>query len=204
MSRHLWWSDILSGRSQNRGLDTLRFTAAPRYPFKQLKSSFAFRCSLHLQQSILHTCSRDQSGVLHCAEPFQPSLWNSRRVTSYCPPLRVPAFTQRHKQRLLPGQRKAARFLCLKSFLPLQHFERTLLHPQTKGFEGTTELIFSTPVASGAYIRNLAASLAWPGHVSRTRALTSPDQRVSALVQHPTLRPSSWLSIGMHSLMLSA
>lgn len=24
MSRHLWWSDILSGRSQNRGLDTSR------------------------------------------------------------------------------------------------------------------------------------------------------------------------------------
>jgi hypothetical protein len=134
MSRHLRWSDVLSGHSQNRGLYSLRFTAAPRYPFQQLKSSFAFRCSLCLQQSILHTCSRDQPGALHCTEPFQPPVWNPLRVISHYSPLRLRAFTQRHRQRLFPGRRKAAHFLCLKLTLPPSTSRANFAVSSNKGF----------------------------------------------------------------------
>ena len=188
MSRHLWWSDILFRRSQDRGLDSLRFTAAPRYPFQQLKSSFTFRCALHLQHSILHAL---RLGTSRVPDTVPNSSWQRCGIRLESPTTALfcafVSFTHRHKHRTLPGRRKTTQPRVLEvDTIPINTSSELCYIFETKGSEGSTELIFSTPASSGAYIRVLAASLAWPGPVSRTRALVSPDQRVSSLVQQPT------------------
>lgn len=186
MSRHLWWSDILSGRPQNRGLDSLRFIAAPSYPFERLKSSFTFRCSLHPQQSILHTCA---SGPVGCLTLYQTPTsavefaQKSPATTHFCA---IVSLIYHHKKRVLRGQQNPTFTFVLDLFLPPQHSSKPTQILKTKKAEGSAGLIFSTPASSGAYIRVPAASLAWPGHVDRTCAWISPDQRVSTLVQQPT------------------
>lgn len=124
MSRHLWWSDILSGRSQSRGLDSLRFTAAPSYPFEQLKSSFKCRCSLRLQQSFLHLRLGTSRVPKAIPNPFyqpcgiRPELPANAQILRQCFPLII---ISNDSFRVDAEQPK---LLCLSCLSPHLHSER--------------------------------------------------------------------------------
>ena len=123
--------------------------------------------------------------------------WNLPRVISHCPVFCCdlpPSF----KLRRLARWQKQPVLLCLNrlTLLPLPFISRTnsAAFSKQRIRKGLPNL-YSPP----QFRRALTLSLAWLGHV---RALISPDQRVSSLVQQPAHRPSPWLSIGTHSSML--
>jgi hypothetical protein len=123
----------------------------------------------NLRQSALHCC---------CTEEF-PFERQSLSFDSHLPSLRsvLCALCLQHPPLAL------VRLL----FSPATSHELDIVSRSRFQYRKRTPNLYPQPTArTTACIRPLVSVWAWPAHVTRPRAIASPDQRVRSFVQHPT------------------